>query len=477
MTPVGVRDGDPDALAGLCERRGPAVLAYCEVVVGHAQAASAAAEAFGSFRAGVVATDDLANLNPEALLISATRHTAARYAGGEAPQQCARVPALLAARADRSITLADYDWLQEHLPDCWTCRAPVARFEAADRAYRDPPVAPFAPETTAAIVAAMTAAAPVVGAAPAPAVEPVAAPGNELPSPNGDAAQGNDTFTPDHVDQPTAAWQIGVDDVDVDVETEPPAPEPPADAALEQPAERSPRRGPRIAGLASRLRAGRTRAASGRAAPVMAPAAQPRRAGRGSGLARARRIAPASSAPRPDRRKFKPGVVLPIVLVLVAIIVALLIAGVFGGREAASSPESFSPEPSTPAQTTTTPVVVVPGAESGSAQEVERAKARRRAAQRAKTATTGAAPDPSPTPAAASQPATPAAASTPANEPKPSATVNEPSTKAKSEGDTSSTKPKAKADTATAPSENPPPVDEGTAASPLPAPAPPAAPG
>jgi hypothetical protein len=42
VTPVGVRDGDPDALAGLCDRRGPAVLAYCEVVAG-AQAAAVAA--------------------------------------------------------------------------------------------------------------------------------------------------------------------------------------------------------------------------------------------------------------------------------------------------------------------------------------------------------------------------------------------------------------------------------------------------
>jgi hypothetical protein len=37
-----VRDGDPRALAGLCEVRGPAVLAYCEVVAGRGAAAIAA---------------------------------------------------------------------------------------------------------------------------------------------------------------------------------------------------------------------------------------------------------------------------------------------------------------------------------------------------------------------------------------------------------------------------------------------------
>ena len=135
-----MRDGDPRALAGLCEVRGPAVLAYCEVVAGRGAAAdAAAADAFGSFRAGVAATGDLASLNPEALLISATRHAAARHAGAELPSPCDRVPALLAARADRSITLAEHDWLGEHLAGCWTCRAPVARFEAADKAYLDPP--------------------------------------------------------------------------------------------------------------------------------------------------------------------------------------------------------------------------------------------------------------------------------------------------------------------------------------------------
>ena len=147
VTPTGVRDGDPDALAGLCDVRGPAVLAYCEVVAGRGErAAAAAAEAFGSFRAGVVVAGDLATLNPEALLISATRHAAAPPRGRRRARGLrARCRELLAARADRSITLADHDWLEEHLASCWTCRAPVARFKVADKAYREPPGDPLPP--------------------------------------------------------------------------------------------------------------------------------------------------------------------------------------------------------------------------------------------------------------------------------------------------------------------------------------------
>jgi len=108
VTPAGVRDGDPGALAGLCEVRGPAVLAYCEVVAGRGAAGAATADAFGSFRGGVVATDDLGSLNPEALLISATRHAAARYAGAALPSRagaslrCSRHARIAASRSPRT---------------------------------------------------------------------------------------------------------------------------------------------------------------------------------------------------------------------------------------------------------------------------------------------------------------------------------------------------------------------------------------
>src|SRR4051812_1302853 len=105
VTPSGVRDGDPAALAGLCQARGPAVLAYSRNVAGDTAAPAAAAEAFATFRAAVHAAEDPAAINPEALLLNATRQAAARHAAVVAQGICAAVPRLLASRADRTITL------------------------------------------------------------------------------------------------------------------------------------------------------------------------------------------------------------------------------------------------------------------------------------------------------------------------------------------------------------------------------------
>jgi hypothetical protein len=170
-----VRDGDHDALAGLCARRGPAVLAYCQRVAGEEQAVAVAAEAFRRFRAAVVAADDLTGLNPEALLISATREAAVSRIPRPADQPqalrfaprrpatgwCGDTPALLAARANRRISTIDRARLEQHLLGCPACRAPLARFEAAERVYRDPPDEPLPLPASAAIMAALAAAAPV----------------------------------------------------------------------------------------------------------------------------------------------------------------------------------------------------------------------------------------------------------------------------------------------------------------------------
>ena len=191
VTPAGVRDGHPDVLAGLCARRGPAVLAYCEHVVGDGQAAIAAAEAFRRFRAAVVQAPDLAGLNPESLLISATRTAAAehvpqppqppevlrRVARRPATGWCGDVPMLLAARANRAISRVDLARLEQHLSGCPACRAPEARFEAAERAYRDPPNTQMPLPTTAAIIAGLAAAAPIrVAAAQSPSLNGPVAP-------------------------------------------------------------------------------------------------------------------------------------------------------------------------------------------------------------------------------------------------------------------------------------------------------------
>ncbi|HEY1538734.1 MAG TPA: hypothetical protein VGF63_04995 [Solirubrobacteraceae bacterium] len=450
VTPVGVRDGDPEALAGLCDRRGPAVLAYCEVVAGQGdEAVVAAADAFASFRAGVVAAPDLAGLNPEALLISATRHAAARHAGTDLPPEHARVPALLAARADRSITLADHDWLEEHLAGCWTCRAPVARFEAADRAYRDPPSSPLPPAVSAAIVAALTAAAPVLGDLP-PEPEPAASMNGAIPHADAqpDAQHAGDAAAPGegYVDQPTAAYQLG--DLDFEGQPQPQAAEPEPDpAAAGHVAERTPLLGsrrlsrrPRSDAAERKSRRARlpvpTDAPQPEAAPVapVAAAADEQRPGRGTSLPRPERVAVVTGGR--SRSPLRLGVVLPVAIVILVIVIALLIAGVFGGggggSGTAATPSSLVPASDGPAATNPAPVIDVPDAATATAAQVERAKARARAAaRRAKegerpttttTATTATPPAAPPAQQAASKPATSATAATPARKPAATAT-------------------------------------------------------
>jgi hypothetical protein len=383
-----VRDGDPAALAGLCDRRGPAVLAYCRHVAGDAASAAAAAASFGHFRAAVFAAQDPASINPEALLVNATRHTAAQHAGMAAPiGVCAVVPLLLAARADRSITLADLDRLEEHLETCWTCRAPVARFEAAERAYRNPPAEALAPETAELIIAALTAAAPLRSDEPPPEPEPEPEP-EPTPEPLTAAAlNGTGHLAPETdmtaaavpvegLDMPTTEFRT-IDDLDLDPGIIEPSPE----------VDRAPRP----------ARRGRSGAAAGMLGGLRASAARTPAAGR---AARAPRATGETHLPRPQRRHasdrpahrergaarpagnprsvLRPSVVLPILLIAFALVIALFVAGVFGADDPTPSSSSVTPPVAAPPAATTTPeIVVVPGADaSGHAVEVAKARAR-----------------------------------------------------------------------------------------------------
>ena len=180
VTPEGVRDGDPDALAGLCERRGAAVLAYCREVCAGPDAPLAAAEALARFRAAVWACRDVPDLDPERLLLSATRHSAAararppaepggarRILGRGHTDTCARMPALIVARAENLLGSADLDRLSRHLERCASCRATEAAFRRAERAYIATAHPPLDSATTALFLAALAEAAPVE----APAIE------------------------------------------------------------------------------------------------------------------------------------------------------------------------------------------------------------------------------------------------------------------------------------------------------------------
>lgn len=174
VTPQGVRAGDPAALAALCVRRGGAVLAYAREVCAPADAPLAAAEALARFRAAVAAAGDASGLDPEALLLGATRHAAAacarrpsepgttrRILGRAHTEVCAQVPALIVARAENLLGDADLDRLGRHLDRCSTCRETEARFRRAERAYVGSAHAPLDSATTALFLGALAEAAPI----------------------------------------------------------------------------------------------------------------------------------------------------------------------------------------------------------------------------------------------------------------------------------------------------------------------------
>jgi hypothetical protein len=174
VTPEGVRAGEPGALAALCERRGAAVLAYCREVCDPPGAALAAAEAFARFRGAVWAAGDASDLDPERLLLSATRHAAAaraqissdtgtarRFLGRGQTMTCARMPALIVARAENLLGSADLDRLSRHVERCATCRATEAAFRRAERAYVATTHTPLDSSTTALFLGALAEAAPI----------------------------------------------------------------------------------------------------------------------------------------------------------------------------------------------------------------------------------------------------------------------------------------------------------------------------
>lgn len=216
VTPRGVREGDPDALAGLCARRGGAVLSYCERVVQPGLAVRAAADAFARFRLAVIAAEDPNALDPETTLLNAARHAAAALAR-RAPagtslrarlrgraETCDLVPRLLAARADGTLGEADRNRLRRHLTRCAHCKTTETATRDAERLYRDPPSRPLPPAAAASIVAALAAAGPIlagtVSVPEAPRFEPEAL----APEPEPPADGEREALGADAVDEPVA---------------------------------------------------------------------------------------------------------------------------------------------------------------------------------------------------------------------------------------------------------------------------------
>ena len=160
ITPGGVRDGDPQVLAALCARRGPAVLAFARELC-EPYATRAAADAFARFRAIVVAGAVGSDIHPDALLLRCARRAALELLPPGPELGCPEARELLAARAERTISAGDDKRLTRHLEICPACRSVSASLAAAKRAYRDVEDEALAPEVTGAIVAALAAAAPV----------------------------------------------------------------------------------------------------------------------------------------------------------------------------------------------------------------------------------------------------------------------------------------------------------------------------
>ncbi|HWT95232.1 MAG TPA: hypothetical protein VN238_19705, partial [Solirubrobacteraceae bacterium] len=77
VTATGIKDGNPAVLRALVDRRGAAVLAYCERACSPSLVLEAVADAFARFRAAVIAAQRPTDLHPEMALLSATRAAAA----------------------------------------------------------------------------------------------------------------------------------------------------------------------------------------------------------------------------------------------------------------------------------------------------------------------------------------------------------------------------------------------------------------
>ena len=159
VTPLGVRDGDPDAVAALIRRRGAAVLGYCEEVAAPGAAVPAASEAFGSFRDSVADAPDVRSFDAEGELVRATRFAAANHAP-QAGRGTPMVPTLLAARAEGDLGPEDEERLTRLLGRSSEARTSADRMRRGEAAYTDPAAA-LPPRAAGPMVAALATGAAI----------------------------------------------------------------------------------------------------------------------------------------------------------------------------------------------------------------------------------------------------------------------------------------------------------------------------
>jgi hypothetical protein len=322
VTPAGVRDGDPAALEGVLQRRGPAVLAYCELACRPQAAATVSAEAFAGFRAEVARAERPEAVDPEALLLSQTRRAAARHAPHSEPRRgllarrtpgrnaCELMPELLVARTDGTLSEADRDRLARHLERCEACQAIARRFHAAERAYGDPPPEPISGEVFGRLLSALASAAPV---------SPEFAEANGSPAAP-QAKPGTHEPPPDHI--PAADPRIATGDPEVQGDAKPGNDDPESPVVI--PPLSAPTESTSGAGILGPLRRGRALPRARRADPLG------RADGQRAGGAWAWRIA------------------LPAALLVAAVAGALAVAGIFGSGSRAGSRRSIAHTPPPP---------------------------------------------------------------------------------------------------------------------------------
>ncbi|MEJ7797027.1 MAG: zf-HC2 domain-containing protein [Solirubrobacteraceae bacterium] len=308
ITAARIRDGDPAALAALCERCGAAVFAYCEQVAAPGQATLAAADAFESFRIAVVAGGTLTGDEAQRLLLSMTREAAAaRGVNATAARDsrlsdsCPGEEAELLDYLEDALSPATRDGVDDHLAHCRPCATALRRLRAGNRAFERPPRASLPAHVIEELLRALLRAAPLT------------AHGADASAAHEQALR---LLTARHAPEPVAD-AVRVDDVE-------PLRKPPPRAPSSRTA---PRRAPRpVTGDGPEVGRGRP-AGVGRTQPASARRSAPRRNDRP--LA-ARRPGPQRSA----------------VLTLVAVaagVVTLAILMMSSGPDTTSPPASSSP--------------------------------------------------------------------------------------------------------------------------------------
>ena len=168
ITQSRLRDGEPDALAALCQRRGPAVFAYCAQVAGREHAVAATGDAFARFRAAVVAPRELSPSEAEALLRTVTRRAATARGvdpGERVPEpsadRCGTREHWLLSYVEDEFTDEERVQIAAHISSCAACRHVLHRIREGEQAYDEPPSQSLPLRVADAAVGGLVRASPV----------------------------------------------------------------------------------------------------------------------------------------------------------------------------------------------------------------------------------------------------------------------------------------------------------------------------